>query len=34
MDMWIPFVLASTLILVIPGPTIILVVSQATAHGR
>ncbi len=34
MDMWIPFILASTLILVIPGPTIILVVSQAIAHGR
>ncbi len=34
MDMWIPFVLASTLILVIPGPTIILLVSQAIAHGR
>ncbi|MCG8633639.1 MAG: LysE family translocator [Desulfobacterales bacterium] len=34
LDMWIPFVLASALILVIPGPTIILVVSQAIAHGR
>lgn len=30
----IPFVLATLLILVIPGPTIILVISQAIAHGR
>lgn len=28
------YVLATTIILVIPGPTIILVVSQAVAHGR
>ncbi len=33
-EMWIPFVLASTLILVIPGPTIILLISQAVTHGR
>jgi len=34
MEIWIPYVLATTLILVIPGPTIILVISQAVAHGR
>lgn len=34
MEVWIPFALASTLILIIPGPTIILVISQAVAHGR
>ena len=34
MELWIPFVLASTLILIIPGPTIILVISQAVTHGR
>ena len=34
MELWIPFVLASVLILVIPGPTIILVISQAAVHGR
>ena len=34
MEIWIPFVLATTLILVIPGPTIILVISQSVAHGR
>ncbi len=34
LDIWIPYVLASTLILVIPGPTIILVISQAVTHGR
>jgi len=34
LDIWIPYVLASALILVIPGPTIILVISQAITHGR
>ena len=33
-EIWIAFVLAATVILVIPGPTIILVVSQAMTHGR
>jgi len=33
-ESFIPFVLATTLILIIPGPTIILVISQAVAHGR
>ncbi len=32
--MWITYVIATTLILTIPGPTIILVVSQAVTHGR
>ena len=31
--MWIPFVLASAIILVIPGPTIILVIGQSMTHG-
>ena len=34
LEIWIPFVLATTLILIIPGPTIILVISQAVTHGR
>ena len=34
MEIWITFVIASTLILVIPGPTIILVITQSVAHGR
>lgn len=34
LETFIPFVLATTLILIIPGPTIILVVSQAVTHGR
>ena len=34
MELWIPFVLAATLILIVPGPTILLVISQAVAHGR
>ena len=34
LEIWIPFALASALILIIPGPTIILVISQAVAHGR
>jgi len=33
-EIWMAFVLAATIILVIPGPTIILVVSQAISHGR
>lgn len=32
-EVWIAFVLASAVILIIPGPTILLVVSQAIAHG-
>lgn len=34
LELYIGFVLASSLILIIPGPTIILVVSQAITHGR
>lgn len=32
-EIWIPFVFAATLILIIPGPTIILVISQSVTHG-
>ena len=34
LDIWAAFVLAATIILVIPGPTILLVISQAISHGR
>ena len=34
LELYIGFVLASSLILIIPGPTIILVVSQAITHGK
>ena len=34
LELWIAFVIAAEIVLVIPGPTIILVVSQAIAHGR
>lgn len=34
MEIWITFVLATTIILIIPGPTIILVISQSVAHGK
>jgi len=34
LEIWVAFVLAATIVLVIPGPTIILVISQAIAHGR
>jgi len=34
LEIWAAFVIASTILLVIPGPTIILVISQAIAHGR
>lgn len=33
-DIWIAFVVAAEIILIIPGPTVLLVVSQAIAHGR
>ena len=34
LEMWLAFAIAAEIILVIPGPTIILVVSQAITHGR
>lgn len=34
LHMWIAFLLAAAIVLVIPGPTIISVVSHALAHGR
>lgn len=34
LQIWLAFVLASVVILIIPGPTIILVISQAITHGR
>jgi threonine/homoserine/homoserine lactone efflux protein len=33
-ELWIAYLLAVALILIIPGPTIILVVSQAVTYGR
>lgn len=33
-EIWIAFTVAAFIILVIPGPTILLVISQAIAHGR
>lgn len=33
-EIWITFVLAATLILIVPGPTVVLVISQATNYGR
>lgn len=34
MELYITYVLATTLVLILPGPTIILVISQAVTHGR
>lgn len=34
MEIWLTFVLATILILTIPGPTIILVISQSVVHGK
>ena len=34
LEIYITYFLATTLILIIPGPTIILVISQAVTHGR
>ena len=33
-ELWLGFVLASSLLLVVPGPTVMLVTGQALAHGR
>ena len=34
LEMYIAFVIAAMIVLVIPGPTILLVISQAISHGR
>ncbi|SBP87949.1 Lysine exporter protein (LYSE/YGGA) (fragment) [Thiomonas delicata] len=34
LDHWLAFVAASTLLLVMPGPTILTVISYAMSHGR
>jgi threonine/homoserine/homoserine lactone efflux protein len=34
LEIWLAFVIAATIVLVIPGPTILLVISQSIAHGR
>lgn len=33
-ELWAAFVLAATVVLIVPGPTILLVISQSVAHGR
>ncbi|MFL5280713.1 MAG: LysE family translocator, partial [Rhodopila sp.] len=34
LDHWLAFVAASVILLAIPGPTVLLVVSYALGHGR
>ncbi len=34
LDVWLAYSLAATVLLLIPGPTVLLVVSQSLAHGR
>jgi threonine/homoserine/homoserine lactone efflux protein len=34
LELWLAFALAAEIILVIPGPTILLVIGQAATHGR
>ena len=34
LEVWITFAVASTLLLIMPGPTVLLVVSYALGHGR
>jgi threonine/homoserine/homoserine lactone efflux protein len=34
LEIWIAFAIAAMFVLVIPGPTLILVISKAIAHGR
>lgn len=33
-EIWIAFAVAAIIVLVVPGPTILLVISQAISHGR
>jgi threonine/homoserine/homoserine lactone efflux protein len=33
-EIWLAFVVASTVLLIIPGPTILTVISYSIAHGR
>lgn len=33
-DMWVTFIITATVILAIPGPTIIYVIAQSLAHGK
>lgn len=34
LEIWVAFIFAAGIVLVIPGPTLILVISQAITHGR
>ena len=34
LEIWVAFIFTSSLILIIPGPVIVLIVSQAVKHGR
>lgn len=34
LETWIAYVFASAAILIVPGPTVVMVVTQAAAHGR
>jgi threonine/homoserine/homoserine lactone efflux protein len=34
LDLWLAFVVASAIVLIVPGPTVILVVSYAVSQGR
>ncbi len=34
LHLYIPFVMAAIIILIIPGPTVLLVISQAVTHGK
>jgi threonine/homoserine/homoserine lactone efflux protein len=31
---WLPFAIASAILVAIPGPTVLLVISYALGHGR
>ena len=34
LELWLAYALAATIIIIIPGPTILLVVTQSIAHGK
>ena len=34
LEIWLAYALAAAVVTVIPGPTILLVITQSVAHGR
>ena len=33
-ELWLAYAIAATVIILIPGPTVLLVITQSASHGR